>query len=205
VWVTTTRLTRAEQVERNRERLVAAAREVFAEAGYAKATLDAISERAGFSKGVVYSQFESKADLFLVLLERRIDDRAAQNRTVADRVEPHDALAALVDLGDRDARDDHSWSRVLIEFRAHASYDPALNARYAALHARTVEHLAETLDRICRRAGVEPTVIARTMAEFLLAVANGTKLERTASSDALPTNDLIALVTRALGLDRRTP
>src|SRR5690349_5007234 len=75
--VTSTRLTRSQQVERNRDRVLGAARKVFSESGYAKASLDAIAERAGFSKGVVYSQFDSKADLFLTLLERRIEDRAA--------------------------------------------------------------------------------------------------------------------------------
>ena len=71
-----TRLSRAEQVERNRERVLDAAREVFLERGYAGATLEAIAEAAGFSKGVVYSQFAGKPDLFLALLERRIDQRA---------------------------------------------------------------------------------------------------------------------------------
>jgi AcrR family transcriptional regulator len=202
--VTGTRLSRAEQVERNRERLIDAAREVFGEAGYAKATLDAISERAGFSKGVVYSQFDSKADLFLVLLDRRIDERAAQNREIAETTDPHEALAMLVQAGDQDARAEHSWARVLIEFRTHASYDPELNRRYAAVHARTVAQLADTLERVCRRAGVEATTTPRTMAEFLLAVGNGTKLERAAADDALPTEELVSLVTRALGLDRRT-
>jgi AcrR family transcriptional regulator len=199
------RLTRAEQVERNRERLITAARDVFGEAGYAKATLDAISERAGFSKGVVYSQFASKADLFLVLLERRIDERAAQNTAIAETADPRDALAALVRAGDQDARDRQDWSRVLVEFRAHASYDPELNRRYAALHARTIEQLAGIFEQLTARAGVTPAVAPRSLAEFMLAVANGTRLERAASADALPTDDVITLVARALGLDGRTP
>jgi AcrR family transcriptional regulator len=37
-------------------------------------TLDAIADEAGFSKGVVYSRFGSKADLFLALLDRRIEE-----------------------------------------------------------------------------------------------------------------------------------
>src|SRR6185295_9164397 len=56
---------RAEQIERNRGLVLAAARRVFLERGYAGATLDAIAEEAGFSKGVVYSRFGGKADLFL--------------------------------------------------------------------------------------------------------------------------------------------
>ena len=59
------RLTRAEQSERNRGLVLAAARRVFLARGYHGATLEQIADEAGFSKGVVYSQFESKADLFL--------------------------------------------------------------------------------------------------------------------------------------------
>ena len=77
-----TRLTRAEQGERNRGLVLAAARRVFLERGYAGATLEAIAEEAGFSKGVVYSQFAGKPDLFLALLEARIAERAEQNARV---------------------------------------------------------------------------------------------------------------------------
>ena len=67
----------------NRASVLAAARRVFLAKGYAGATLEAIAEEAGFSKGVVYSQFGGKADLFLALLDARIDERAAQNERVA--------------------------------------------------------------------------------------------------------------------------
>src|SRR5207249_240036 len=77
------RLSRSEQVERNGGRVLEAARRVFLAKGYAGASLDAIAEEAGFSKGVVYSQFDSKADLFLTLLERRIGERADQNERIA--------------------------------------------------------------------------------------------------------------------------
>jgi AcrR family transcriptional regulator len=203
--VTTSRLTRPQQVERNRDRVLVAARKVFGESGYAKASLDAIAERAGFSKGVVYSQFDSKADLFLALLEQRIAARAAQNSAAAEEPDPAAALAALLRTADPRTREERDWQRVLIEFRAQASYDRALTRRYAALHERTVEQLATVLAALCGRAGVDPGVAPRTLAEFVLAVGNGATLEHAASSRALPTAELIPLVTRALGLDRSTP
>ncbi|HMI27319.1 MAG TPA: helix-turn-helix domain-containing protein, partial [Streptosporangiaceae bacterium] len=55
------RLSRAEQNDRNRALLLAAARRVFLERGYYAATLDQIADEAGFSKGAVYSRFASKA------------------------------------------------------------------------------------------------------------------------------------------------
>ena len=77
------RLNRVEQGERNRALVLAAARRVFLERGYAGATLEAIAEEAGFSKGVVYSQFAGKPDLFLALLEARIAERAERNALVS--------------------------------------------------------------------------------------------------------------------------
>ena len=74
------RLTRAEQSERNRGLVLAAARRVFLARGYHGATLEQIADEAGFSKGVVYSQFESKADLFLGLLEARISEQGGGER-----------------------------------------------------------------------------------------------------------------------------
>ena len=75
------RVSRAAQVEANRGEVLAAARRVFLARGYAGATLDAIADAAGFSKGVVYSQFGGKADLFLALLAQRIEERAAHEVT----------------------------------------------------------------------------------------------------------------------------
>src|SRR5262249_33234484 len=90
------RLSRAEQAERNRALVLDAARRVFLARGYQGATLEQIAEEAGFSKGVVYSQFESKADLFLALLEARIAERAADNARLAEALPPGEELPALL-------------------------------------------------------------------------------------------------------------
>src|SRR5215218_6693625 len=132
------RRTRAEKIMANRASVLAAARRVFLTKGYAGATLEAIAGEAGFSKGVVYSQFGGKADLFLALLDDRIDERAAQNeRLAADADTGAAAIGALLANSDRDAQAEAGWARVLIEFRSVAMRDPELNRRYAASHART--------------------------------------------------------------------
>ncbi|HZD71914.1 MAG TPA: helix-turn-helix domain-containing protein, partial [Actinomycetes bacterium] len=48
-----------------------AARRVFARRGYHDASVEEVAEEAGFSKGAVYSNFTSKEDLFVTLLEQR--------------------------------------------------------------------------------------------------------------------------------------
>src|SRR5580693_3862175 len=131
------RLRRAEQVERNREAVLEAARRVFIERGYAGASLEAIADEAGFSKGVVYSQFGSKPDLFMVLLERRIEERAAQNERIVAHSVGGDALPELMQAANRYAADS-GWPYLLTEFRALAMRDPELNRRYAEAHSRSV-------------------------------------------------------------------
>ncbi len=196
----TTRLRRAEQVERNREEVLAAARRVFLARGYGKATVEAIADDAGFSTGVVYSQFGSKADLFLALLERRIEERAEHNAEVAAPLAGPDGVRALLETARQDSAAEEDWLLLLLEFRLVAARDPELNARYAALHDRTVERLSSTLQGLHDRAGLPPAHPVTTMARFLLAVGVGVTLERTADAAELADDELLPMMTRAFGL-----
>src|ERR1044071_3424718 len=56
-----------------RARLLDAAARVFARDGYHAASVDEIVKAAGVTKGAVYAHFTTKQELFLTLLEERID------------------------------------------------------------------------------------------------------------------------------------
>ena len=198
MWDMAVRLRRAEQVERNRTVVLDAARRVFLDRGYVGATVDAIAEEAGFSKGVVYSQFGSKADMFMALLEQRITERAAQNERIAAGKSVPEAARALLLAADRDVVSEHGWAQLLVEFRAHAARDPVLNRRYADAHRRTVAELAALLARLHDQAGMPPVVPPQSMAEFVLAMGTGLTLERAANPAALPEGHTIAMMVRAL-------
>jgi AcrR family transcriptional regulator len=200
------RLRRAEQVERNRESVLDAARQVFIERGYAGASLEAIADQAGFSKGVVYSQFGSKPDLFMAILERRIEERAVRNERIAEQRVGAEALRGLFDAAREDAVANPGWPHLLTEFRALAMRDPELNRRYAEAHSRAVESLTVVYDRIYDSSGLTPAVPARSLAEFFLGTAAGIALERAANPNALPAADIERLTARILGLpDEATP
>ncbi|MEV0145789.1 MULTISPECIES: TetR/AcrR family transcriptional regulator [unclassified Nonomuraea] len=62
------RITRAESQERNRARVLAAARDEFAGRGFRDAKIDDIAERAGLTRGAVYSNFPGKRALFFSVL-----------------------------------------------------------------------------------------------------------------------------------------
>ncbi|MEV4551782.1 TetR/AcrR family transcriptional regulator [Nonomuraea wenchangensis] len=62
------RLTRAQAQERNRARVLAAARAEFAERGYQEAKIDGIADRAELTRGAVYSNFPGKRALYFAVL-----------------------------------------------------------------------------------------------------------------------------------------
>ncbi|HUR78582.1 MAG TPA: TetR/AcrR family transcriptional regulator [Acidimicrobiales bacterium] len=63
------RLTREENKAKTRQELLRAANRLFLRNGYVATSLANIAEEAGLTKGAVYSNFESKEDLFLALLQ----------------------------------------------------------------------------------------------------------------------------------------
>lgn len=180
------RLTRAEQNERNYGLVLAAARRIFLARGYHAASLDEIADDAGFSRGVVQSRFGNKADLFLALLEERITERAAQNARAAERLSGDEGLAALAAHATRQNQSELNWGLLLIEFRAHAARDPVLSQRYAAAHARTLQGIADVVAALYQRAGQPPPLPPRQMAQLILTIAAGSRLEQAAGLEDSP-------------------
>ena len=88
------RLTRAEAQERNRGRVLAAARAEFAERGFRETKIDAIAERAELTRGAVYSNFPGKRALYFAVLAED-----AENAELPGDFEvglaPREALAAF--------------------------------------------------------------------------------------------------------------
>lgn len=82
-----TRRTQAERRARSETGLIVAAAEVIAECGFNAATFDRISERAGYSRGLVTLRFGSKDGLFAAMIDFLGDrlDRAYADRLAAAR------------------------------------------------------------------------------------------------------------------------
>lgn len=89
------RLTRAQQQERTRAAVLAAARAEFAERGYADAKVDQIAERAELTRGAVYSNFPSKRALYLAVLVDDLEPARAATQPPASLAEALGAFARV--------------------------------------------------------------------------------------------------------------
>lgn len=194
------RRSRAEISEGHRREVLEAARQTFLARGYHGASIDAIATAAGFSKGVVYSQFGSKDDLFLALLAERIEERRLSTGRLADGVGGADGFVAVVRHATGATADSLAWQTLLLEFRAHAARHPATLATYAALHERAIAGVAELLAGIFERSGTEPPLPPRLLAITFLSIGTGLAAELLTDPD-LDAADIAGHIAEGL-LDR---
>jgi AcrR family transcriptional regulator len=192
------RLSRTEQSERNRGLLLAAARRVFLERGYHGASVDQIADAAGFSTGVVYSQFGGKAELFLALLEARIAERAAGNARAVEGLSGDEGLARLLEHAASVDGTEPEWGLLVIEFRVHAARDPELSRRYAAAHQRTLAGMERTVTGLYQRAGQPSPLPPADLARLLVVFGAGARLEQVAEQGPSPATLLAGLLARLI-------
>lgn len=190
------RLTRSEQAELVRTEVLAAAKAEFLEHGYHGTTVDRIAAAAGFTKGAVYSRFDSKADLFLALLEDRIVVRAAQNEALAESLSGTAGFAELLQRWSEIEQQNTAWTMLVIEFRAHATREPELGRRYAELHRRTLAGVGTVVESVLGQ-GADPGV-----AQMVLALAAGSTLERAVDPAAVSARHINAFVAALVTTDQ---
>ncbi len=87
--------TQAERTEATTTALVDAARELFAQDGYAATSLDAVAAKARVTKGAVYHHFQGKQQLFEAVFVREVERLCAVMPAVyASKRDPWDAFGA---------------------------------------------------------------------------------------------------------------
>jgi AcrR family transcriptional regulator len=163
-----------------RQHLLEAAAIVFTRDGFHAATLDDVASKAGFTKGAVYSNFRSKDDLFLALLDQRIERQLA---VVADVLEggSHDAAEQFPRIralfaGDLFWNDD--FVTLYLEFVLYARRHPEANALLAASAVRTRELVRRLIDEEYLSIGLAPKYATEEIAEISLALFGGLGLDR---------------------------
>jgi AcrR family transcriptional regulator len=189
------RLSRAERREQTRQELVSAAEACFVSRGFHASSVDQVAERAGYTKGAVYSNFASKEDLFFAVYERRVEQVLTVVPALRQAGAEHafDSLAtATIDRRDRD----DGWLAVFFEFWGHVVRHPELRERFAAIHARFLEPLAEAVRQLAddRGLALSAEVNASQVALAWNAMEIGLGLERLTQPQTVD-----AAVARRLG------
>jgi AcrR family transcriptional regulator len=191
------RMTREQRRVETRERLLAAAREVFASRGYHAASVEHVADRAGFSTGAVYSAFGSKEELFLALLERELRRHTEQiELAIRDRPSVDDRVRGAAEHWMSFVEREPRMVLLFTEFWAYAVRDRRARANVAGQFGEIRAALARLIATSARDLGLELTIPVEQLAVVVDALADGIARHKLADPDAVP-DDLFA---RALGL-----
>lgn len=137
-------LPRRTKRERTRAALIEAALAVAEEKGFLAASLDEVAARAGMSKGAIYSNFRSKAELMGRAAERRSLRLAPDYMTRAPLKVQLRAIGRAVAALLPQAR---GLERLNAEFQIYLLTEPVLRAHVAAQSAAALEAGADVLAR----------------------------------------------------------
>lgn len=166
--------------ENTRARLLEAAAQVFAEVGLEGASVEAICEAAGFTRGAFYSNFDSKDELFLALAssvaEQRLSAvRARIDEFLASGAMKHDAdLVALVQRMLDSGVDDRLGVLMMSEIRIRALRDEAFGAAYLAQETAMIASIEEIVRGIVDAGLITLRVDVPDAAQMLMIAWEGT-------------------------------
>jgi TetR/AcrR family transcriptional regulator, cholesterol catabolism regulator len=113
---------RAVAKQRTREKIVAAAKTLFAERGYDGATIRDIAKTAGMSTGAVFASFTDKSDLFTDIAETEQAELHGAMRDAAEGLTGRAAILAMLDA----AAERHLASLALFQAIMSALWTPGL-------------------------------------------------------------------------------
>ncbi len=190
--------------QQTREHLLSAAAQVFAERGFHGATLDAVAAAAGFSKGAVYSNFKSKEDLFLSLLESSYSREMESIRATIDASEmPVEArltdFLPLIQAGTDQPLSPEDWAVLYMEFALFAVRNPAARRRLADLDEVNITGVAELI--ASEQPGTKEFESIKREARIIEALFRGLGVMRSIDPEAVDgalMEAALAFVTRAL-------
>ena len=200
-------LTPERRRERTRQHLIDAAVVVFGQRGFHGASLDEVAATAGFTKGAVYSNFKSKDDLFVAVLEHQIQGQfAAVEALLAEHPLPVEEDYAVM-RAVLTPRYEVNWTVLYLEFVVYALRNPSAMAKLAAYRRRTRDAVERMVERSWASQDFEAELSARSVATITLALFGGIDLDRIVDPEDLPTritDDALTFVVaaaRGLGED----
>ena len=188
-----------------RERLLDAAAEVFKRLGYHGASLEAVAEAAGYTKGAVYSNFDTKADLFMALLDRYVEaEVSGQEHQFAGQT-LEEAIDSLDTIFDRQIMSDPLWSVLRMEFWLVASRDAEVRRRLVAEAEPYRQRAGEIIDAMLAKDGRTAPFTGRELGVLLNALATGLAIQIQHEPDAVDPKLLVRAARQLVGLDAAAP
>ncbi|MBV8980963.1 MAG: TetR/AcrR family transcriptional regulator [Acidimicrobiia bacterium] len=185
-----------------RDRILAAAAEVFAERGYEGAAVSDIARRAGFTTGAIYGRFRDKAELLLEVVRGVLESQ--QEAAVLAAAGGDNAVSSrFAELVGEFVDTDREASRALVlEAHVAARRDDTVGALLRNFQSERLAALRDLVSEAQTRGEVAADLDPTTVATLFLAIPLGIVLLDTAGVD-VPGADTWAEVARQTAISLR--
>ena len=124
-----------QRTEHTRRKLLDAGLRVFARDGFEAARIEDIAAASGHTRGAFYANFETKEDLFLVLLEEQAVKRVGELSAVLERSKTGQGALKALRAAYLERANDPRWAMLTLEFKLFALRH-GKHAKLAAAHRR---------------------------------------------------------------------
>ena len=183
------RRTRAEKQEETRRLLLDAAAEVFIRRGLQGASIEEITAQAGFTRGAFYSNFDSKEQLFVELLQDRVYNR--YRRIIMESpgdLEPRESMRWVANrLVEMYREPGDEWLFALwLECLAHAARHPEFRSLAATFWSGNRAVGAAQIEATLRQRGLEPPIDPKHLATAGIALDIGLAVQNLVDPDDVP-------------------
>ena len=186
------------------DKLFEAAALVFEEQGIGSASIEAIAAAAGFSRGAFYSNFKSKDELIIAMLEDHVERSIRRNLDLlAEHENIDDFLNALKNM-DRSKQDPLGRAPLLhmemILFVARAEKRRPELAKRLRARRKLVSDIVETT---LKKSGKGSALNPAWTGAILLALEDGFRLHRLIDPETTPPDSFLRAVgdlRRAMGI-----
>jgi len=132
--------------DRTSQAILQAATLEFAEKGIGGARVDAIAERAGVNKRMIYHYFGDKQGLYLAVLEEAyLRIRTAEADLNLEKVEPEDGIRRLTAFTWRYFIDNPEFLSLLATENLHKAENLRRSTKVLSLHSPFIERLRDVL------------------------------------------------------------
>ncbi len=184
---------RAHSQAQTREQLMQAAESLFSQYGLNGTSIDKIVALAGFTKGAFYSNFASKEDLMLALLDKHKEQVFAQMQDLINATKKED-LIGEIQKWLKDSVADKNWVLFSAELEMSAARNPDFNKIYKQFMDIQYEKLAASLDDIFEKLGAKTPMLSIELARILKRQIHASALNALAcGDDTNQTDDIMAL------------
>lgn len=174
--------------EATRTRLLDAAERLFVTRGFSATSIGDICTEADFTRGAFYSNFATKEELFLALLDRTHQAKLAATRATFAQVDLDNVLTATSgltsELGSRE------WFLISTEFTLHAVRNEEAR-RHLERHETALRNaVADLLEAIAERIGRRFTIPADQAARIAIAFLDGAHAQSYVEPGSVPPGSL---------------